>query len=41
MDPGIHQLSFVIARAAKWLNKYEAWKPNGYVWPGAEIKATH
>jgi ubiquitin-protein ligase len=37
-NPGIHQLSFVIGRAAKWLNKYEIWKRNGGQWPGAEIK---
>lgn len=36
-NPGIHNLSFVIGRAAKWLNKYEIWKRNGR-WPGAEIK---
>lgn len=36
-NPGIHNLSFVIARAAKWLNKYEVWKRQGS-WPGAEIK---
>lgn len=37
-NPGSHDLSFVIARAAKWLAKYEVWKrPNGR-WPGAEIK---
>lgn len=37
-NPGIHHLSFVIARAAKWLNKYEIWKSNGgRKWPGAEI----
>lgn len=36
-NPGIHNLSFVIQRAIKWLNKYEVWKQKG-VWPGAEIK---
>ena len=36
-NPGIHNLSFVIGRAAKWLTKYEIWKRNGR-WPGAEIK---
>ena len=36
-NPGIHNLSFVIQRATKWLAKYEIWKRN-YVWPGAEIK---
>lgn len=37
-NPGIHNLTFVIARAAKWLNKYEIWRNNGGEWPGAEIK---
>jgi ubiquitin-protein ligase len=36
-NPGIHNLSFVIARSAKWLNKYEIWRRNGK-WPGAEIR---
>lgn len=36
-NPGFHNLSFVIARAAKWLNKYEVWRQQGK-WPGAEIK---
>ncbi len=36
-NPGIHNLTFVIGRAAKWLNKYEVWRVSG-VWPGAEIK---
>lgn len=36
-NPGTHHLTFVIARAAKWLNKYEVWRNNG-TWPGAEIK---
>jgi len=36
-NPGIHDLCFVIARAAKWLNKYEIWKRQGN-WPGAQIK---
>jgi ubiquitin-protein ligase len=35
-NPGTHHLTFVIARAAKWLNKYEIWRTRG-VWPGAEI----
>lgn len=35
-NPGIHNLGFVIARAAKWLSKYEVWKTNGK-WPGASI----
>jgi len=29
-------LTFVIARAAKWLNKFEVWRTNGK-WPGASI----
>ena len=37
-NPGIHHLTFVIARAAKWLNKYEVWRNNGGTWPGAQIK---
>jgi len=36
-NPGVHNLTFVIARAAKWLSKYEVWKRTGK-WPGAEIK---
>ena len=36
-NPGVHNLTFVIGRAAKWLNKYEIWRVRG-VWPGAEIK---
>jgi ubiquitin-protein ligase len=42
-NPGIHNLSFVIARSAKWLNKYEIWRRNLHLygsskWPGAEIR---
>jgi ubiquitin-protein ligase len=37
-NPGAHHLTFAIARAAKWLNKYEVWRNNGGVWPGAEIR---
>jgi hypothetical protein len=36
-NPGIHNLSFVIGRSAKWLNKFEVWRHHGR-WPGAEIK---
>jgi hypothetical protein len=36
-NPGIHHLTFVIGRAAKWLNKYDIWRVRG-AWPGAEIK---
>lgn len=35
-NPGYHGLKFVIARAAKWLSKYEVWKQKGR-WPGAGI----
>jgi len=36
-NPGVHNLRFVIQRAAKWLSKYEIWKQKR-IWPGAEIK---
>lgn len=36
-NPGVHNILFVIQRAAKWLGKYEIWKRQGK-WPGAEIK---
>ena len=36
-NPGKHDLTFVIARAAKWLNKYEVWELTS-LWPGAEIR---
>ncbi len=36
-NPGIHNLTFVIARSAKWLHKYEYWRRKGQ-WPGAEIR---
>ncbi|MHB1587862.1 MAG: ubiquitin-conjugating enzyme E2 variant [Acidiferrobacteraceae bacterium] len=36
-NPGSHHVSFVIWRAAKWLNKYEVWRVKRK-WPGAEIK---
>ncbi|MBI5778302.1 MAG: hypothetical protein HZA49_02475 [Planctomycetes bacterium] len=35
-NPGQHNLSFVIQRTAKWINKYEVWKNSG-VWPGRSI----
>ena len=35
-NPGFHNLTFVIARTAKWINKYEVWRVRGE-WPGAEI----
>jgi ubiquitin-protein ligase len=34
-NPGKHDITFVLARAAKWLNKYEVWKVTR-IWPGAE-----
>ena len=36
-NPGLHDLTFVIKRAAKWLSKYEVWRQRGR-WPGASIK---
>lgn len=36
-NPGVHNLSFVIQRAAKWLAKYDVWKRD-LTWPGAQIK---
>ena len=35
-NPGRHNVTFVLARLAKWLNKYEVWCAKGY-WPGAEV----
>ena len=35
-NPGRHDLTFVLGRVAKWLNKYEVWRVRGQ-WPGAEI----
>lgn len=35
-NPGRHDLTFVIARAAKWLSKYEVYRQTG-AWPGAGI----
>ena len=35
-NPGRHDLTFVLARTAKWLNKAEVWRYNG-AWPGAEV----
>lgn len=32
-NPGKHDLEFIIARVAKWLNKYEVWKVKK-IWPG-------
>jgi hypothetical protein len=36
-NPGRHDLTFVLARTAKWLNKYEVWRKSNR-WPGAEHK---
>ena len=35
-NPGRHDLTFVLARTAKWLNKYDIWCRTGR-WPGAEV----
>lgn len=35
-NPGLHNLTFVLARTAKWLNKYDVWRKTGK-WPGAEV----
>lgn len=35
-NPGRHDLRFVIARAAKWLAKYEVYRAQGR-WPGVGI----
>ena len=35
-NPGRHDLTFVIQRAAKWLSKYEVYRARGH-WPGAGI----
>ena len=36
-NPGRHDLTFVITRAAKWLSKYEIYRALGK-WPGAGIQ---
>jgi hypothetical protein len=36
-NPGRHDLTFVLGRIAKWLNKYDVWCIRGQ-WPGAEVK---
>ena len=36
-NPGRHTVSDVLARSAKWLNKYDVWCRKGR-WPGAELK---
>jgi ubiquitin-protein ligase len=35
-NPGSHNLTFVIWRAAKWLNKYEVWREKRK-WPGKAL----
>lgn len=35
-NPGRHDLTFVIQRAAKWLGKYEVYRQTGK-WPGAGL----
>jgi len=35
-NPGLHNLTFVLGRIAKWLNKYEVYRVYKK-WPGAEI----
>ncbi len=35
-NPGRHDLTFILARTAKWLNKYEVWREHRN-WPGAEL----
>jgi hypothetical protein len=36
-NPGSHNLTFVLRRAAKWFNKYEVYRVKR-TWPGAELK---
>jgi hypothetical protein len=36
-NPGVHNLTFVLGRAAKWLNKYEVYCAKGR-WPGAQLR---
>lgn len=35
-NPGRHDLTFVLKRTAKWLNKYEVWRVTNR-WPGGEL----
>lgn len=35
-NPGRHHVTFVVGRAAKWLNKYEVWLETQR-WPGAQL----
>jgi len=36
-NPARHDLTFAIAKAAKWLNKYDVWSVIGR-WPGAQLQ---
>jgi len=36
-NPGRHDLTFVLGRTAKWLNKYEVWRATGR-WVGAQLQ---
>jgi hypothetical protein len=36
-NPGRHNLTFVLARVAKWLNKYDIYRQTGR-WVGAELE---
>ena len=36
-NPGRHNLTFVLQRTAKWLNKYDVYQ-HTRTWPGAEIQ---
>jgi hypothetical protein len=38
-NPGRHNLTFVLGRAAKWLNKFEVYRVTRK-WPGAELHHT-
>lgn len=35
-NPGLHDVTFVLGRVAKWINKFEVYKQTGR-WPGAEL----
>lgn len=35
-NPGLHNVTFVLGRTAKWLNKLEVYRQTGR-WPGAEL----
>lgn len=35
-NPGQHDLTFVLARIAKWLNKHDIWLQTGR-WPGEQV----